>query len=95
MTTIVIRNVPPTLAARLDEAAQGEGLSREEFLRRFLAAAFVEPHPFLAWLKTDRPGELHPQSCPECGQDMAELWFGVMSNRTLAGPVCAGCAVND
>lgn len=95
MTTIVVRNISPTLAAFLTEAAQGMGLSREEFIRRHLAERFTEPLAVIAWLKADRPGEVDYPHCPECGQDMTELWFAVTSARTLTGPVCAGCAVTD
>lgn len=92
MTTLTIRNVPPTLAARISEAAQGEGLNREQLLRRLLIERFGEPQMMLAFIRADRPGEINYQFCPECGQDMHELWFAVTSARGLIGPVCAGCA---
>ena len=93
MTDLLIRNVPPTLAASISEAAQGEGLNREQLLRRLLDERFGEPQTMLAFIRADRPGEVDYRFCPECGQDMTALWFAVTSARTLVGPVCAGCAV--
>ena len=93
MTDLLIRNVPPTLAASISEAAQGTGESQQQFLLRFMSEHFGEPLMMLAFIRADRPGEMDYQFCPECGQDMNELWFGITSARTLVGPVCAGCAV--
>ena len=95
MTDIMIRNVPTDLAARISEAAQAEGLNREQFLRQVLAERFGDPLIVLAWFRADRPGEADIEHCPECGQDMNDMFFGVTSARTLTGPVCAGCAVTN
>lgn len=95
MTTLYIRNVPATLAASIDEAAQGQGQSREEFLRRLLSERFSEPLAVIAWIRSDRSGETEYDACPECGQDMTERWFAITTARTLAGPVCVACATND
>lgn len=95
MTTLYIRNVPPSLAASVDEAARGQGQSREEFLRRLLSERFSEPLAVVAWLRSDRNGETEYYACPECGQDMAERWFAITTARTLTGPICEACATND
>lgn len=95
MTTLTIRNVSPTLAASIDEAASTVGQSREEFLRRLLAERFSEPLAVIAWIRSDRDGETEYDSCPECGQDMTGRWFAITTARTLSGPVCEACATND
>lgn len=94
MTDIMIRNIPDDLAASITEAAQAEGLNREQLLRQLLTERFGKPLAVLAWLRADRPGEVEFVHCPECGQDNApdDLWFAISSARTLTGPVCGRCA---
>ena len=55
-----------------------------------------EPPLVVGWLRLDRRGELAADAtCPECGQPLAEVWAGLLSNGEWTGPRCQWCAVSD
>lgn len=104
MKDLLIRNVDDHIVSRLDDEAQRAGLSRQELLLRILRSRYGEAPAVAGWFRADRNGELtlapapdgeEADVCCECGQDLDWVWFAVLTDGSLYGPVCSGCARSD
>ena len=96
MADILIRNVPDALSERIQAAARDGRTSRQDLLLDLLTATYGDPPLIVAWFRADRPGELDADApCPNCGQPLAEVWAGLLSNGQWVAPRCQWCAVTD
>lgn len=99
---ILIRDVPEATLARLDAEAQRRRRSRQELILQLLAD-WAEPPIVLGWFRAARNGELslaggvddEPAECVECGQPLDWPWIAVLSNGSIHGPCCTGCATSE
>ena len=93
---ILIRNIPDALAQRISATAEDAGESQQEMLLSLLTVTYAEPPVVVGWVRFDRRGELDDAApCPECGQPLAEVWAGLLSNGQWIAPRCQWCAVSE
>lgn len=91
---ILVRDISDALAERIKAAALAQEQSQQEMLLDLLTATYAAPPVVVGWVKFDRPGELDGADCPECGQPLAEVWAGLLSNGQWIAPRCQWCAVS-
>jgi hypothetical protein len=91
---ILIRDIPDNLNEQIDAAAAAAGVSKQELLLTLLVTTYAEPPAVIGWVKLDRPGEVDGD-CPECGQELGEVWAGLLTNGQWVAPRCKWCAVSD
>lgn len=98
---ILLRDIPDATVSRLDAEAARRKMSRQEFLANLLAE-WADPPIVLGWFRPQRNGEIDLMTdiddraeCHECGQPLDEVWIGILSNGSIHGPVCSGCATSE
>ncbi len=60
--------------------------------------AAPEPLLLVGFLRLERPGDLDwdEVECVECASPCTGgVWYGVMGDGTLYGPLCSGCATTE
>jgi hypothetical protein len=92
---ILIRDITEPLNAAIDQAAAAAGLSKQELLLTLLVTTYAEPPAVVGWVKLDRRGELDGADCPECGQQLDEVWAGLLTNGQWIAPRCKWCATSE
>jgi len=92
---ILLRNVSDEINSLLVGEAKKRGMTRGDLLLEILAQRY-EPPVVVGWFRADRRGELDAEvQCPECGQPLAELWAGLLSNGQWGAPRCQWCATSE
>jgi hypothetical protein len=86
------------------EASDNNRSFQNEVIKRLEESLTPDTSVVVGWLRLDRWGEIDDRGevsdayaeC-SCGQDIdiTAAYMAVMSNGTLAGPFCAGCATSE
>ncbi len=99
MPDILIRNLTDVQIKALDELARQSGVSsRQEYVLTLITSHIgdFDPGLAIAWIESDRFGEVENLECIDCHQDLEfPPIFAVMGDMRLLGPYCHVCATTD
>lgn len=94
MPNILIRDLSPEVAERLDMLAAHAKQSRQEYLYNLIIdhVGGEEGSPVVGYFALSRRGS-EPLECGSCDRAIdGAPWYGVRADKTLTGPLCTFCA---
>lgn len=102
---LIIRNVPTSTHANIAAQCAARNITQQELLAEFLEREFGKPPAVIGWIRLDRWGEIDQRdepgdayaTCPDCDEDIdtAAAYMALLTDGTMRGPVCTGCATSQ